>query len=64
MVTLLADAGADLATRDDEHHGTPLDWANAAVDITRNAACHDVARYLETRADGSAGGPPEVAGRA
>lgn len=56
MVTLLADAGADLSTRDDEHHGTPLDWANAAVDITRNAACRDVARYLETRAGGSSGG--------
>lgn len=55
MVTLLADAGANLTTRDEEHHGTPLDWANAAVDITRNAACRDVARYLETRAGGSPG---------
>ena len=48
MVSLLVEAGADATVRDDEHHGTPADWARAAVDITRHAACATVAGYLDS----------------
>ena len=46
MVERLVGAGADRSTRDDEHHGTPLDWARVAIDIENNPKCHDVVAYL------------------
>ena len=47
MATLLVGAGADLSARDEEHHGTPLGWAEVSVDITNNPRCKEVAAYLE-----------------
>ncbi len=47
MVKLLVEAGADIHTRDREHHGTPADFARVAVDVSRNPACAAVAEYLE-----------------
>ena len=46
MVRLLVGAGADLAARDAEHNGTPLNWAEVAIDVTNNAKCGDVVEYL------------------
>jgi ankyrin repeat protein len=46
MVELLVQAGADLAARDEEHHATALEWAETAVDITRNPTCQEVIAYL------------------
>ena len=46
MVTLLVGAGADPAARDDEHDGTPVDWAEVAIDIENNPACRAVVDYL------------------
>ncbi len=39
MVRLLVDAGADLRARDEEHEGTPLDWAKVAIEVTNNPKC-------------------------
>lgn len=47
MVELLVRHGADASARDDEHHGTPADWARVAVEDTRNQACAAVADYLD-----------------
>jgi hypothetical protein len=46
MVKLLVDAGADTAARDSEHDGTPLGWAETAIDITNNPASRPVVEYL------------------
>ena len=46
MARLLVDAGADVRARDEEHDGTPLDWARAAIEITNNPKCQEVAEYL------------------
>jgi ankyrin repeat protein len=46
MVERLVAAGADRSARDDEHHGTPLEWARVAIDIENNPRCRDVADYL------------------
>jgi ankyrin repeat protein len=46
MVKLLLAAGADPAARDDEHNGTPRDWAEVAIDIENNPACKAVVEYL------------------
>jgi ankyrin repeat protein len=48
MVERLVGAGADRAARDDEHDGTPLDWARVAIDIENNPKCHDVVAYLSS----------------
>jgi ankyrin repeat protein len=46
MVKLLLAAGADPAAIDDEHKGTPRDWAEVAIDIENNPACRVVVDYL------------------
>jgi ankyrin repeat protein len=57
MVTLLVSAGADIAARDEEHQGTPRDWADTAIHITNNPACRGVVDYLAglERSDTAAG---------
>ena len=46
MVRLLVGAGADLSARDEEHDGTPLGWAEVAIDVTNNPKCREVVDYL------------------
>jgi ankyrin repeat protein len=46
MVRLLVGAGADLTARDEEHEGTPLGWAEVAIDVTNNPKCREVVEYL------------------
>jgi ankyrin repeat protein len=46
MVKLLVGAGADIMARDDEHKGTPSDWAEVAIVVTRNEQCRTVLEYL------------------
>jgi ankyrin repeat protein len=46
MVKLLVSAGADTAALDDEHHATPLGWAETSIDVTNNPACRAVVEYL------------------
>ena len=48
MVTLLVDAGADRTTRDEEHDGTPLGWAETAITVTNNPGCKEVVAYLQS----------------
>ena len=46
MARLLVDAGADVRARDEEHDGTPLDWARVAIEVTNNPKCQEVVEYL------------------
>jgi ankyrin repeat protein len=46
MVQLLVGAGADLSARDEEHDGTPLAWAEVAIEVTNNPKCREVVDYL------------------
>ncbi len=46
MVKLLVQAGADRTARDEEHDGTPLEWAETSIRVTNNQACAEVAVYL------------------
>jgi ankyrin repeat protein len=46
LAQLLVHAGADLTLRDEEHHGTPEDWADAAITIRNDPTCREVAAYL------------------
>jgi hypothetical protein len=46
MARLLVDAGADVLARDEEHDGTPLDWARVAIEVTNNPKCQQVVEYL------------------
>jgi ankyrin repeat protein len=46
MAILLVEHGADLYARDEEHRGTPRDWAETSVTITNNPNCMDVAAWL------------------
>ena len=59
MVRLLIDAGADRSIRDDEHNGTPRDWAETSIEVTSNRKCADVVAYLEGNG-ASAGGRPDA----
>jgi hypothetical protein len=52
MARILVTAGADLQLKDTEHNGTPAQWARAAIEITNNPKCRDVAEYLEALAAG------------
>ena len=56
MVTLLVEAGADLAARDEEHDATPQGWAQTALEITRNAGCAEVEHYLRGHRASAVGG--------
>jgi len=57
MVRLLIDAGADLTIRDDQHNGTPRDWAETSIEVTNNPNCAEVVAYLEDRGASSSGRP-------
>ena len=46
MTRLLVDAGADVHARDEEHEGTPLDWARVAIEVTNNPKCQQIVEYL------------------
>jgi Ankyrin repeats (3 copies) len=46
MARLLVDGGANVRARDEEHDGTPLDWAKVAIEVTNNPKCQQVAEYL------------------
>ncbi len=46
MAKLLVEAGADRTARDPEHNNTPEGWAQAALRITNNPTCAEVAAYL------------------
>ena len=58
---LLAEAGADLPARDEEHDATPQGWAQTALEITRNPACGEVARYLAVGRDAGVLAPAPAA---
>jgi ankyrin repeat protein len=46
MVQLLLAAGADQTLIDEEHNGTPLQWAEVSARVTNNPSCGEVAEYL------------------
>jgi ankyrin repeat protein len=46
LVKRLVAGGADTTMRDEEHHGTPLDWADVAIRVTNNPECRTVVEYL------------------
>jgi ankyrin repeat protein len=48
MAQLLIAAGANPSLLDEEHQGTPLQWAEVAERVTNNAKCSEVAAYLRT----------------
>lgn len=59
MVTLLVEAGADRAARDEEYNNTPEGWASTAIEVTNNPACAEVAAYLKSLRTSPAPGPAE-----
>jgi ankyrin repeat protein len=46
LVTLLVESGADVHARDDEHHSTPLGWAETSIEVTGKPGCSAVVEYL------------------
>jgi hypothetical protein len=46
MVTLLVEAGADRAARDQEYGTTPERWASTAIEVSHNPKCAEVVAYL------------------
>lgn len=46
MVQMLMAAGADPSLLDEEHQGTPRQWAEVSAGITNNPECLKVAKYL------------------
>lgn len=46
VVKLLVAAGADIRALDHEYQNTPEGWARAAIEITNNPQCAEVAEYL------------------
>lgn len=46
MAKLLLAAGADHRVRDEQYDSTPWDWADTAIEVTRNPACAEVATHL------------------
>jgi ankyrin repeat protein len=49
MVRLLVEAGADIGAHDAQYDATPLGWAETSIEVSNNARCADVARYLRSR---------------
>jgi ankyrin repeat protein len=49
MVQLLIAAGADPSLLDEEHKGTPLQWAEVSAGVTNNPKCAEVAEFLRER---------------
>lgn len=49
MAKLLVDAGADADALDEEHHNTPLGFANVSITVSNNPKCREVADYLSSR---------------
>jgi ankyrin repeat protein len=47
MVKLLMARGADRSLLDRQYSGTPLGWAQTAIEVTANPRCKGVVRYLE-----------------
>lgn len=47
LAKLLVEAGADVHALDQEHQGTPLDWARYSHGVSRNPDCLVVAEFLE-----------------
>jgi ankyrin repeat protein len=46
MVQMLVAAGADPSARDEQYDGTPLGFAETAIEVTNNPKCSEVAAYL------------------
>jgi ankyrin repeat protein len=58
MAKLLVDAGADCASRDEEHDATPEGWADTAVHVRNDSACAAVAEFLRSRDPSAAATEP------
>ncbi|HEY4241287.1 MAG TPA: ankyrin repeat domain-containing protein [Kofleriaceae bacterium] len=54
MVELLLERGADPTLRDEEHHGTPYEWAEVAERITNNPTCREAGERIQTMRHASA----------
>jgi ankyrin repeat protein len=48
MAQLLIAKGANPSLLDEEHQGTPLQWAEVSAGVTNNPRCGEVAEYLRT----------------
>jgi ankyrin repeat protein len=48
MAQLLIAAGANPSLLDEEHQGTPLQWAEVSAGVTNNPRCEEVAEFLRT----------------
>ncbi len=48
MAQILIAAGADPSLLDEEHQGTPLQWAEVSAGVTNNPRCEEVAEFLRT----------------
>jgi ankyrin repeat protein len=46
LAQLLVASGAEVLARDEEHHATPLGWAETSIEITRKPGCGAVVEYL------------------
>jgi ankyrin repeat protein len=47
MAKLLVAAGADIHARDEEHQGTPAEWARYSMQVADNPNCRLVAEFLD-----------------
>ena len=47
MAQLLIAAGANTSLLDEEHEGTPLQWAEVSERVTNNPKCSEVAKFLQ-----------------
>jgi len=52
LVKLLVTAGADVSARDEEHDGTPADFARYSHGVSHNPRCLEVANYLDSLSTG------------
>lgn len=53
MAGILIAAGADPSLLDEEHRGTPLQWAEVSAGVTNNPQCTEVAEFLRTVGKGA-----------